>query len=483
MARYRCSDCDCCCNSSNRKCYQSFIIFSSILIFAFQMIIVIVVETLIKPEEIESTVLSETPLYDFEISDHDIINKKNISFFNYKGRKKKKGNKTEIVDEKIFTKIFQNKFFYNGKDKNYFDYKNNYTVSPGNNCFNNYKKCGILDQAGNILCLPDNEDCPLNGFWISDIASDPEYIGYECKEVYDSIDNSNFYIYYTNNNTDGEIITEFKLSAGIPCAMPTESNWQHYYDEEVEENYICESFVNGNKNSYRYSQVSYGIINFRSLYKDNGLTDPPDNYYVDNFKAYLFVRNYNEIDEKCFKDFLRDIENEKKYYDSILSVIRILGAISLAFIVAIFIYMIVMCYYIHLSFFSILLILPLYGILFNIITLVLINKAKIKYSCQKDGFNEIINEIISQQYTNNNTLNIAMSSLSLAFYIIVFIFSLCLNRTKNNIIEGATTTAIVPVIPFQPGYPQMYAVPYGQNNFYQNMMVPPGSNGISLIKK
>ncbi len=129
------------------------------------------------------------------------------------------------------------------------------------------------------------------------------------------------------------------------------------------------------------------------------------------------------------------------------------------------------------------LILPLYGILFNIITLVLINKAKIKYSCQKDGFNEIINEIISQQYTNNNTLNIAMSSLSLAFYIIVLIFSLCLNRTKIDTIEGATTTAIVPVIPFQPGYPQMYAVPYGQNNFYQNMMVPPGSNGISLIKK
>ena len=100
--------CGCGCNQLDKKCFQFGIIFSSIFIFAFQIIIVAAIKNLIKPEDIKSFILSEKPLYNFEISEKDIANKKNILFFEFKGRKRKQGNKTITYDKKIllrFSKI------------------------------------------------------------------------------------------------------------------------------------------------------------------------------------------------------------------------------------------------------------------------------------------------------------------------------------------------------------------------------------------
>ena len=69
-------DCNCCCNPSEKKCYEVFIIFVSIFIFAFQLIIVITSTNSINPQDFESYVLSETPLFDFEISKNDISDKR-----------------------------------------------------------------------------------------------------------------------------------------------------------------------------------------------------------------------------------------------------------------------------------------------------------------------------------------------------------------------------------------------------------------------
>ena len=467
-------DCVCYCNSSHKRCYQGFIIFFSIFIFVFQLATIILTTNSLNPEEFESIVLSETPLYDFEISEEDINNKQNIIFFKYKGRKKKEGLKTVIYDKKNFTKIFNNKFFYKGKNKNYFDYIHNYTVSDENNCTDNYKQCGILDSDRRILCLPNDEECPINGFWISDEGSDPKYEGYKTKKVYDSIDNSEYYIYYTNNNTKGKIITEFKLSAGTPCKSSSDIFWDQYYDDEVEK-YIdyCQSGT-----SYEYFQVSYGIIQMKSLFKDNGLTDPPNNQNykgVGESKVYLFSRNYIVIKEKCFKAFLENFNNEKKYYDVVVNVIRVLGVISLAMNIAIIIYMFSMCCC-HLKFSSISFIEPIYGILWSIIMLSLLTKERLRYICHEGTLNDEMDEIIGEQYDQNKTANIVFSSLSLAFYFIVFIFILCLKCAKNENNEGVSTSgAPVQVNPAQPVYPQALPVLYSSKRAFQNIMAPSGS--------
>ena len=32
----------------------------------------------------------------------------------------------------------------------------------GKECEINYKQCGIMDTLGNIMCIPDEEECPIN---------------------------------------------------------------------------------------------------------------------------------------------------------------------------------------------------------------------------------------------------------------------------------------------------------------------------------
>ena len=419
----KCS-CSCCCNQAEKCGYQFFIIISCILIFVFQLVVVALYTNGLKPEEFESLILSETPLYDFEISQQDVTNKKNITFFEFKGRKKKEGAKRVYYDEKNFNKIFNNKFFYNGKDKNYFDYVNKYSVASGNNCPENYKKCGILDSADRILCLSTSDDCPINGFGISDSSSDSKYSGYEKTEVVDSTDGSKYYLYYTNSKVDEKIITDFKLSAGDPCASSSEKNWYKYYKDEVVKEYGCNSNIENRKYSNRYEQVSEKIINMKNLYKENGLTDPPNNENFGNPSVSLYVRNYNELDEKCFEKFIKDFKDEDKYYSGVLIAIRGLGVISIVLCVAMFIYMFALCC--NVKFYSISFVVSVYGILFNIIVLVLITKKRIKYTCHIKEFNEEMDNLIEEQYYINLVVNIIMCCLSLFFYFIIWIFTLCL---------------------------------------------------------
>lgn len=45
--------------------------------------------------------------------------------------------------------------------------KTNYTflnnsIKKSESCKKGFKKCGILDELENILCIPDNESCPIN---------------------------------------------------------------------------------------------------------------------------------------------------------------------------------------------------------------------------------------------------------------------------------------------------------------------------------
>ena len=473
--------CNCCCDSANKKCYQTLIILFSFFILAFQIAMVALFRNSIDPDDIESFIDSETPLYNFEPTERELGSKKNITFFEFKGRTKKVGNNTITYDEKSFTKIFNHKFFYEAKDKNYFKYKNEYSVIDGNNCPENYKPCGILDSSNRILCLKNDEDCPLNGFGISIIENDPKYEGYETKEVLDSNDFTVYYLYYTNNNVEGHVITEFKLSHGTPCAKVSEKNWIKFYSNEVEENYKCKTEINGNVYNTRYIKVSDEGINIRSLYADNGLRDSSNFANTQNAKVDLYIRNYNDIDEKCFEDFLEELKDEEKFYDSAVSAVRALGSISIILNFVLFIFITVMCCR-DIQFSSFSFIVPIYGIICNVIVLGIINKSRVRYKCQLEGFNEEIDELLDEQYDNNKTNTTIMSALSLAFYALDLILLLCLKfmRSRNIGVYG-TTTVPVPVVPVQAVgvYPQPYPTPYGANMAYPNMMaVPPASYGV-----
>ena len=216
-----------------------------------------------------------------------------------------------------------------------------------------------------------------------------------------------------------------------------------------------------------------------SLYKDNGLHDAPDASGFTDDRIELYVRNYNDMDESCVQEFLDDLNDEKTYYESISGTVRALSGVSLGLISALAIYMICSCCY-DLAFKAFVIAVPIYGIVVNIITIGVINKARIRYKCQIEGFNEAIDELVDEQYDNNNTVNIVMAAFSIAFYIIVLIFTICLKLMKprnSSVGRMATTVQIQPVYPQYSQYPQQYQTPYGAPNaVYQNVMAPPSSS-------
>ena len=86
----------------------------------------------------------------------------------------------------------------------------------GKECENNYKKCGILDTYGNIMCIPIEEECPINDIIIDLSSKNEEYHsnGYQYIQLENLTENHS--IYYSNKEINKEIIVKMKFSEEIP---------------------------------------------------------------------------------------------------------------------------------------------------------------------------------------------------------------------------------------------------------------------------
>ena len=223
------------------------------------------------------------------------------SFYTWQGTIQK--DKQELKPIKI-NKIFNNKFFYEKINKTYFDYLKT-SVKENENCNENYKKCGILDSNNNILCLPNNEECPINDLKISDFELYdllPEYNYIELVETLTSIKK---YIYFTNNKIDNKIITNFKLSYDSPCIAPNEHSWISINTNEKEKSCNCFTYINDKLNDPSYIEVGNNIF-MKSLYYDNEINIFND---YSSEKVKLYTRNYYYINEDCANNYIKRCEN------------------------------------------------------------------------------------------------------------------------------------------------------------------------------
>ena len=78
-------------------------------------------------------------------------------------------------------------------------------------CEENHKKCGNLDSLGNIMCIPENDDCPINDVKIDLTSKSNEYISNEYKMGYLNNLPESYSLYYTNKATENNIIVKFKF--------------------------------------------------------------------------------------------------------------------------------------------------------------------------------------------------------------------------------------------------------------------------------
>ena len=202
----------------------------------------------------------------------------------------------------------------------------------GENCTKYYKKCGILDTLGNIMCIPKDEQCPINDIFIDSISKKDEYIneGYQVGFIKNLSTNS--CIYYTNNQTENNIITKIEISETVPKYI-NESNL--IFDEDSFDEYYTppkdddDKFDNDDDfwddwddyHSYKVKSQSKKKLTFKISEKEykfgDQYTDPyirerfndeinidktytkiSDNLYVGNylgFKDYESMKNFSDL--------------------------------------------------------------------------------------------------------------------------------------------------------------------------------------------
>ena len=79
----------------------------------------------------------------------------------------------------------------------------------GEKCEENFKKCGIMDTLGNIMCIPKEDECPINDILIDTKDNNDSFFDSEYNICYSEyLDDNNLSLYYSNKTIDQKIITE-----------------------------------------------------------------------------------------------------------------------------------------------------------------------------------------------------------------------------------------------------------------------------------
>ena len=142
------------------------------------------------------------------------------------------------------------------KDNNYnlypllsYDTNANYKYSysyllqhSGKYCEVNYKKCGILDTYGNIMCIPIDDECPINEMIVDSFSKKDQYLlnEYNCAQLTNLSDD--YALYYTNKKTDNEIIIKYVFSDEAPKFI-NEDNF--IFDQDTYDSYAFSGNVGG----------------------------------------------------------------------------------------------------------------------------------------------------------------------------------------------------------------------------------------------
>ena len=222
------------------------------------------------------------------------------------------------------------------------EYNQNYQslLSHSNEvCEENYKRCGILDTYGNIMCIPNGEECPINEIIVDEESKYNDYYnqGYQFAHLENLPEG--YAIYYTNIKINQEIIVKIKFSDEIPKYINEEN---FVFDEEIY-NYFQTS-SNGGIGGYGVGSggsggygggggsgggvgVGSGAGGFRNLkdYGDEEMTNFIKNKFKDNINIDKSYRNiYNDLYVGNYIGFA-DINNFTKYnnfdlHDSYLTV-------------------------------------------------------------------------------------------------------------------------------------------------------------------
>ena len=171
--------------------------------------------------------------------------------------------------------------------------KEGYIINENKNCQDKLKYCGKIDTLNQKLCLPENIECPIQDFQISN----NEIIGYN-NIKYSNKEITEF-ISYTNKKTDFFIIGNISIGSGPPCINKLEENWEKLENKEINETSYCRTKFDGVEYDKRFNKC--GEISYTNIYESNLPKDVFNIIYnsLSGHKLKVYKRPYIGINLSC----------------------------------------------------------------------------------------------------------------------------------------------------------------------------------------
>ena len=99
------------------------------------------------------------------------------------------------IDSKVLSFVYMDSVYKNLLET---------SVKKGEKCNEGYKQCGILDSLDNIMCIKEEQQCPINRIVIDTTQSAPND-----NYAYTTIKLNSSYLHYTNEAIDDYIVSKF----------------------------------------------------------------------------------------------------------------------------------------------------------------------------------------------------------------------------------------------------------------------------------
>ena len=125
----------------------------------------------------------------------------------------------------------------------YYSYSYLLEHSTKDNCEVKFKKCGILDSIGNIMCIPESDPCPINEIKLNSNESSKNGVYYD------------YFLYYTNKSINNNIVTNITINKERPKYI-TYNNF--IFDVETYRENKRKSSSGNSDGDYGYDSYDYG---------------------------------------------------------------------------------------------------------------------------------------------------------------------------------------------------------------------------------
>jgi hypothetical protein len=175
-------------------------------------------------------------------------------------------------------------------------------VANENSCPKDYRPCGIADTLNHVLCISRETDCPMNDVRIigknEPIPSDFEYTVLESNDAK---------ILFTNKNTRGRVVNQFKIAEDQPCVLPfyEHTKGSLYLLDGLYETGTCKRGIGDTLYDQSFKKID--TYNMKSLFAENQIspvlnTLPKFNMEVYDKPVNLYTKNYIGVSPACLKE-------------------------------------------------------------------------------------------------------------------------------------------------------------------------------------